>query len=83
MEGRDAIHAYWSEIIPTQDDISFDAEILSVGGDRAFVHWHTSLTWRPTGERRQLDGVFILSFDAGGRCSSLQEWWHAEPPFPD
>ncbi len=82
MEGRKAIHAYWSEIIPTQDDISFDAEILSVGGSRAFVHWRTELTWVPNGQRMTLDGMFLLHFDAGGRCRSLQEWWHADPPFP-
>ena len=24
----------------------------------------------------ELAGVFVLKFDAAGRCTSLREWWH-------
>lgn len=82
MTGRDAIHAYWSELESTQDDISFGSEILSVGGERAFVHWWVSYLRKANQQRTRLDGMFLLLFDAEGRCRSLREWWHADPPFP-
>ncbi|MGH2709903.1 MAG: nuclear transport factor 2 family protein [Actinomycetota bacterium] len=79
MVGHDAIRSYWSEVEPNQDDISFEAKILSVGGERAFVHWKASYTNLKTGVPTRLDGMFLLFFDGEGLCRSLQEWWHADP----
>ena len=79
MRGREAIRRYWSEVEPSQDDISFGSEILSVGGERAFVHWWASYRNLKTGAPTKLDGMFLLFFDGEGLCRSLQEWWHADP----
>jgi hypothetical protein len=79
MRGHGAIRSYWAEVEQTQDDITFDSEILSVGGERAFVHWWASYLNKRTGQPTKLDGMFLLFFDGQGRCRSLQEWWHADP----
>jgi ketosteroid isomerase-like protein len=77
--GHDAIRAYWAEVEPAQDDITFEAKILSVGGERAFVHWWASYTIKRTRQQTKLDGMFLLYFGGEGLCRSLQEWWHADP----
>jgi ketosteroid isomerase-like protein len=80
MRGRNAIHAYWSEIPDYHKDVSFGSEVLMVEGDRAVAHWWVSLFRVKTGERSRSDGVFVLEFDQGsGLCRSLREWWHSGP----
>jgi hypothetical protein len=79
MRGRDAIRGYWSQIPDHHRDISFTWEILSVGTDRAVVHWRTTYTAVKTGVPTTLDGIFVLDFDPSGECRSLREWWHADP----
>jgi uncharacterized protein (TIGR02246 family) len=79
MRGREAIGNYWSKVEPNQDDISFGSEILSVGGERAFVHWWASYVRKANRQPTRLDGMFLLFFDGQGLCRSLQEWWHADP----
>jgi uncharacterized protein (TIGR02246 family) len=79
MRGREAIRTYWSQVEPSQDDISFGSEVLHVGSDRALVHWWASYTNVKTGEPTKLNGIFLLEFDDSGLCRSLREWWHADP----
>jgi ketosteroid isomerase-like protein len=80
MRGRNAIHAYWSEIPDYHKDVSFGSEVLMVEGDRAVAHWWVSLFRVKTEERSRSDGVFVLEFDEGsGLCRSLREWWHSGP----
>ena len=80
MRGRDSIRDYWiAEVVEAQEDISFGSKILSVGGERAFVHWWASYVSRRAGRTMRLDGMFLLSFDGQGLCRSLQEWWHIDP----
>jgi hypothetical protein len=80
MTGREAIHAYWSEIPMYHRDISFRWKVLEVRDDRAIAHWRTTYTAVKSGEPTTLDGVFLLEFDEdSGLCRSLREWWHADP----
>lgn len=81
MRGREAIRAYWSEIPDYHRDVSFGSEVLAIQDDLAVARWWVSLTRVKTGVRSRTDGVFVLQFDqASGRCRSLREWWHADPP---
>jgi hypothetical protein len=80
MRGRDAIHAYWSEIPDYHKDVSFGSEVLVVQSDLAVAHWWVSLFRVKSGERARSDGIFLLEFDQGsGLCRSLREWWHRDP----
>ena len=79
MRGRDAIHAYWSQVDSRQEDISFGWDVMAIDDDRAFVHWWASYVNRATTTPTKLDGTFVLEFDPTGLCRSLREWWHADP----
>ncbi len=77
MVGTDAIAAYAGMMEQHQGDVSFSFEIVSV--DPPVALFGASYRNTANDEPTRLEGVFLLSFDEGGRCSSLREWWHPDP----
>jgi ketosteroid isomerase-like protein len=77
--GQAGIREYWSSVTADQRDIDFKSQVISVAGQTGVAHWSATFTAASTGTRVELDGVFVLTFDAGGRCSELREWWHLRP----
>jgi hypothetical protein len=47
-----------------------------VNGKTGVAHWSAKFRAASTGSAIELDGVFVLEFDASGECTSLREWWH-------
>ena len=76
MRGRKAIFEYWSEVARTEESIKFEYEILIVNAKLNIAKWSASFVIVPPGSKTKLDGIFLISLDAEGRCTSLQEWWH-------
>jgi hypothetical protein len=42
------------------------------------ARWWASFVIVPQQLRTELDGVFLIAFDAHGLCRSLREWWHKQ-----
>lgn len=78
MRGRKAIFEYWSEVARTQENIRFGYEILVANRECNIARWSASFVIVPPGLQTQLDGIFLISLGAQGRCKSLQEWWHKQ-----
>jgi hypothetical protein len=78
MRGRAAILEYWSHVAATQRDIQFGYEVLAVTAEMGISRWWASFVIVPQGLQTKLDGIFVISLDAGGSCLSLREWWHKE-----
>lgn len=78
MRGRAAILEYWSNVARTEQDIQFGCEILAVTPEVGIARWWASFLIVPQGLQTKLDGIFLISLDADGRCRSLREWWHKE-----
>jgi uncharacterized protein (TIGR02246 family) len=74
--GRKGIRDYWTTVTADQRDIDFTFDIIAVNGSTGIARWAASLVSASSGVRVQLDGVFVLTFDASGLCSELREWWH-------
>lgn len=77
--GREAIHAYWAEVPRRRRQITVRCQALATHGDLGVARWQASFERIPSGERAELDGAFVLRFDADGRCREAEEWWHARP----
>jgi hypothetical protein len=77
MVGRAAIHDYWSQVPKNQGDITFGYDVWST--EPAVAHWWARYNAVRTDRWTRLDGVFLLEFDETGLCTSLREWWHADP----
>ena len=76
MHGREEILNYWKNVARTQEDIHVECEIIALAGAHCFAHWRASFVRLPMRIRLELDGIFLLTFEAGNRCTSLREWWH-------
>jgi hypothetical protein len=74
--GRSGIREYWATVTADQRNVHFESQVLAVDGQTGVAHWSASLTSASGGARIELDGAFVLTFDDGGLCSELREWWH-------
>ena len=72
--GREGVRAYW-EAAATQEEIRFRHDVLAVVGDSGFAHWSVTYRRPESGQRFELDGMFLIDFDGQGLARSLREWW--------
>jgi uncharacterized protein (TIGR02246 family) len=78
MRGRSAILDYWFHLAETERDIHFEYEVLAVTQENGIARWWATFVIVPQKLHTKLDGIFVISLDADGRCTSLREWWHKE-----
>jgi len=78
LRGPQAILGYWTEVARTEENISFGYEILPVTEQYGIARWHASFVRTPPGLPTKLDGIFVITLNAGGKCTSLREWWHKQ-----
>jgi hypothetical protein len=78
LRGRQAILDYWTEVARTEETISFYYEILALTQQYGIARWHASFVRTPPGLATKLDGIFMISLNTEGKCTSLREWWHKQ-----
>lgn len=78
MRGRKAIFEYWSNVARTEENVQFGYEILVASRELSIAKWSASFVIVPQGLKTKLDGIFVISLDEQGRCTSLREWWHKQ-----
>ncbi len=79
--GRAAIVEAW--VVGGGADIIYAYDVLGVLNDIGIAHWSVSYTPRDlTSEQPDLDGVFVIRFDAEGRCVEHREWFHRRDERP-
>ena len=76
--GAQGIRDYWTKVTAGQRDVKFQYQLLSVKGNTGIAHWSAVFGVAEANPPTSiaLDGVFLLEFDAAGKCRSLREWWH-------
>ncbi|HET7204790.1 MAG TPA: nuclear transport factor 2 family protein [Steroidobacteraceae bacterium] len=74
--GLDGIRNYWARVTADQRDVRFRSRPVVVSGNAGIAEWTATFRRESSGATIELNGVFILEFDAAGRCTSLREWWH-------
>jgi ketosteroid isomerase-like protein len=77
--GRAGIREYWAGVTADQRDVQFESQVIAVNGNTGVAHWSAKFKLASNGATIELDGVFVLEFDAAGLCTSLREWWLARP----
>jgi hypothetical protein len=75
FRGRQGIADYWAGVTADQRDVDFKAEVIAVKDDVGVAHWNAKFTTASTGERVELDGIFVLRFGPQNLVSELKEWW--------
>lgn len=76
IRGRAAIYEYWKGVTSTQERIQFECEIVAVTAECGIARWRASFLIVKPGLDTKLDGVFLITLDGKGKCTSLREWWH-------
>ena len=66
-------HAFWSYVVNNAAERYIDFHVFCVHDSEAIVNWATKALRIATGEHREGDGVFHLTFDSAARCSRLRE----------
>ena len=74
--GRNGIRDYWATVTADQRDVDFTSSVVAVSGRTGIARWNAKLKSASSGVNVELDGIFVLTFDDGGLCSELREWWH-------
>lgn len=74
--GPDGVREYWAGVTENQRNIRFEYQPLSVSGNTGIAHWSAEFDVESGGTHIELDGIFVLEFDASGKCARLREWWH-------
>ena len=74
VRGREGIVEYWSQATRNMSHVHFTYEIIACIGEVAVAHWSASFNRIKSNTRGELDGIFMLRFEAS-RCKSLREWW--------
>jgi ketosteroid isomerase-like protein len=81
-QGQEGIRNYWSGVTKDQRNVKFGYEVIAVSGSTGIAHWTAEFDVEPSKAHLSLNGVFVLEFDADGRCRSLREWWHLKSAEP-
>ncbi len=76
--GRSGVHDYWAGVTENQRNVQFEYQTLSVTGNTGIAHWSANFDVVPDGPHIDLNGIFVLEFDADGKCRRLREWWHIQ-----
>jgi hypothetical protein len=76
VQGRAAIVASWLEEPDAAGTYDGHYEPIMLEGDRALTNGH-SLYFEPDGTtlKAEWNNIFVLRFDADGRCSEFREWY--------
>ena len=77
VTGLERIGAFWDDERDGADEVFSEThEIVAVDGDTAVVRVHVDYADESVGRWRDL---WVIHFDAHGRCRSFEEWPFAPP----
>lgn len=78
LRGRPLIREAWAEATEAQDRVAFGYEVLAATVRGGMVRWWCAYDGAGTGGRVKLEGIFRLTFDDDGFCTSLEEWFNSD-----
>jgi hypothetical protein len=78
VRGRPLIREAWAEATETQENVEFGYEVLSATQRSGLVRWWSAYDEPSREVHVRNEGVFRLTFDDDGLCSSLEEWWNSD-----
>ena len=78
LRGRVMIREAWAEAVETQANVKFRYEVLSATQRGGLVRWWCSMDLPESSEHSDIEGIFRLSFEDSGLCTSLEEWFNSK-----
>jgi SnoaL-like protein len=75
--GREAIAEAWTTAFDPDERFAADVEIVAIDGRHSVVR--RTISYEGGGAPERYGCLWILDFDADGRCRDYQEWFMEEP----
>jgi len=69
-----AIRKLWEVVPENQKDIEYSYDILMENEEYGIIHFRLARTVLPDGNRLEMDGIFQIALDDGGRCTFFKQW---------
>jgi hypothetical protein len=79
VRGREAIVASWLEDRDEAGTYEGRYRAVLVAGDRAVARGYSRYFDADGTIAQEFDNLFLLRFDAGGRCTEYREWYMEKP----
>ncbi len=77
LRGHEAIGARFDEAVADQADVRFGHEPLAVTPDgRGLARWWVAMAIPAHEITVELEGIFLVTLDATGKCTEFREWWN-------
>lgn len=70
----DEIVKLWEVIEENQKDITYSYKIVAYNDDVAIINWQMKRTFIPTNSIQNIDGIFEVSLNEDGKCTSFKQW---------
>jgi ketosteroid isomerase-like protein len=79
VRGREAIVAWWLEDPDEEGTYEGRYRPVLVAGDQAVANGYSRYLDGDGGVVKEFDNLFLLRFDADGRCVEYREWYMRKP----
>jgi hypothetical protein len=77
FRGTQELRKLWDTIKTRQADNHIELDLWHVAPDRAVIQWTGRTTQiKSNNKKREGNGIFLLLFNADGKCRQLMEWQH-------
>jgi hypothetical protein len=77
LRGRIMIREAWADAVEQQANVKFGYEVLTATGSGGLARWWCTADLPAEKVHSRTEGIFRLSFDESGLCTSLEEWWNS------
>jgi hypothetical protein len=75
LHGVQAIQNYWEMAAKSEEQISFNYEVLSATDKVGVAHWWATFCRVPSDMEVDCDGVMHVELDDDNQCYRFRAWW--------
>jgi hypothetical protein len=77
LRGRIMIREAWADAVEQQANVEFGYEVLTATARGGLARWWCTADLPAEEVHSRTEGIFRLTFDESGLCTSLEEWWNS------
>jgi len=68
------VKSLWHVIPDNQKDISYKYNVIMAEDNLGLIHFNVKRTTVPANKKQNIDGVFLVRLNDGGKCTMFKQW---------
>ncbi|MDD3646933.1 MAG: nuclear transport factor 2 family protein [Candidatus Dojkabacteria bacterium] len=72
--GKEKVQEVWQVVPQNQSDVRFSGEVIMIDGNTAIANWKVKRIRQPSGERENIDGIFLFELNDNDKCVLFKQW---------